>query len=75
MGNVSASTSGTLIDEPLEGMDNWIEDTRETMNVPGAHVVIILDNHVVLDQGYGIRDIKSNEPVTEDTRFQIASGT
>ena len=75
VGSVSASTSGTLVDEPLEGMDNWIEDTRETMNVPGAYVVILLDNHVVLDQGYGIRDIKSNEPVTKDTRFQIASGS
>jgi len=43
--------------------------------VPGAAIAIVKDGKVVLSRGYGLRDVKNNLPVTEQTMFPIASIT
>ena len=43
--------------------------------VPGAAIAIVKDGKVILSKGYGLRDVKSNLPVTEQTMFPIASIT
>ena len=43
--------------------------------VPGAAVAVIYKGEVVLSQGYGLRDVAKNLPVTPETLFAIGSCT
>ena len=42
-------------------------------NVPGAAVALIKDGRIVLEQGYGFRDLAAHAPVTTATLFNIGS--
>ena len=44
-------------------------------DVPGLAIVIVKDGKIVLMKGYGVRDIKTNAPVDENTLFMIASNS
>jgi CubicO group peptidase (beta-lactamase class C family) len=47
----------------------------KTFNVPGMAVAVIKDGKVIHSMGYGVRSIKTNQPVDEFTLFGIASNT
>lgn len=59
----------------LAGFDRYVEGVRETFDVPGVAVAIVKDGDIVVERGYGIRDIEANAPVDEHTMFAIASNT
>ncbi|KAB8162819.1 serine hydrolase [Lysobacter maris] len=63
--------------EPAElaGFDAFVETTRETFDVPGIAVAIVRDGEVVLERGYGLRDLQTRAPVGPRTLFAIASNT
>jgi CubicO group peptidase (beta-lactamase class C family) len=44
-----------------------------THNVPGAAVALIKDGSIVLEKGYGFRDLAAHAPVTTATLFNIGS--
>ncbi len=56
-------------------LDQFIENARQTWKVPGLSVGIVHDGKIVLNKGYGIRRDGSNDLVTSDTLFAIASNT
>ena len=56
-------------------LDAWIEEQRTAFDVPGLAVSVIQDGKTVLSQGFGLRDVEKNLPVTPDTGFAIASVT
>lgn len=64
-----------MADVDLESLKSLIETERERFNVPGCAVVIVADGEVVLAEGFGLRDVEANEPVTSQTMFPIASDT
>ena len=45
----------------------------ETWNLPGAQLAIIYNGTIVFDESYGVQDLTTQEPVTSDSRFRIAS--
>ena len=47
----------------------------EAFNIPGLAVVAVKDGNVVLAEGFGVRDIESQQPVNATTLFGIASHT
>ena len=51
------------------------EQSLQAFNIPGLAVVAVKDGEVVLAEGFGIRDIESQQPVTPTTLFGIASHT
>jgi CubicO group peptidase (beta-lactamase class C family) len=55
--------------------DAYVERVIKEWKVPGAAIVVVKDGKVVLSKGYGLRDVKGNLPVTEQTLFPIASIT
>lgn len=57
------------------GLADVVESTRKTFEVPGIAVAIVKDGQVVMAGGFGVRDIRSGEPVDARTRFAIASQT
>ena len=42
-------------------------------NVPGAALALIKDSRIVLEKGYGFRDLAAQAPVTTATLFNIGS--
>lgn len=56
-------------------LDGYIKQGIKQWNIPGLAVAIIKDGKVVVMKGYGVRDIKTNQPVDENTLFQIASNS
>jgi CubicO group peptidase (beta-lactamase class C family) len=56
-------------------LDQYINSSMKNWKVPGASVAIVLDGSVVYMKGFGVRDIRTNQPVTPDTLFDIGSCT
>jgi CubicO group peptidase (beta-lactamase class C family) len=50
-------------------------DTRKDFNVPGIAVAIVKDGKVVMEQGFGVREVGKSAPVDAHTLFAIASNT
>ena len=46
---------------------------QERFGVPGVALAVVVDGEVVLCEGFGLRDVAAQEPVTADTHFPIAS--
>jgi CubicO group peptidase (beta-lactamase class C family) len=69
--SVKAERAKTLLD----GFDEIIEQALKDFNVPGLSIGIVVDGHVILTKGYGIRDLERKLSVTSDTLFAIGSCT
>ena len=54
-------------------VDSLADLTLKTFDVPGIAVAIVKDGKVIHAKGYGVRSLKNNLPVDENTLFGIAS--
>ena len=54
-------------------VDDLARDLLARSGVPGMAVAIVYQGDVVKTAGYGVRDVRTGEPVTPDTVFQLAS--
>ena len=59
----------------LADFDQYINQALQDWHIPGAAVAVIKGDQVLHQGGYGFRDIEKRLPVTENTRFPIASMT
>jgi CubicO group peptidase (beta-lactamase class C family) len=59
----------------LTGFSEWARKTMADWKVPGLAVAIVKNGEVVLLEGYGVRDVAGQAPVTPDTLFAIGSAT
>lgn len=59
-------------DQWLEFIDE-VDILRQDCGVPGAAVAVITDRTQVRTYGCGVRDMRSGQPVTDQTLFHIAS--
>ncbi|RZA22118.1 MAG: serine hydrolase [Lysobacteraceae bacterium] len=55
--------------------DAFVEAVRKQFNVPGIAVAIVQDGKVVLERGYGVRELGKPDMVDAHTMFAIASNT
>ena len=53
--------------------DAYAEETFKRSGVPGMAVAVVKNDTVVYLRCFGVRNLTSQEPVTLDTRFQLAS--
>ncbi len=58
-----------------DSLDSYINQGLKDWDLPGLSVVIVKDGQVVWMKGYGVRDVRSRNPVDENTLFMIASNT
>ncbi len=56
-------------------LDETVERTLRTFEVPGAAVLVVKDGQIVTAKGYGVRKLGEAAPVTPRTMFGIASHT
>jgi len=59
----------------LEAIEKAVEEKRQSLNVPGAALVIVRNDRVILQKGFGLRDVAAGLPVTPETVFAIGSCT
>ncbi|MCX7920007.1 MAG: serine hydrolase [bacterium] len=55
--------------------DRFVNRMRKEWLAPGVGLGIVQGNRIVYQRSYGVRDIARNLPVTEQTKFMVASCT
>jgi len=68
-----ANNQSELDYNALDEFEQKIEEERKYYQVPGAALAIVYGNELIKASGYGVRDIKTQEPVTAETVFPIGS--
>lgn len=64
------------LDAPrLAALEAFIEDARKKTRVPGVAVAVVQRGKVVLEKGFGVREVGKSDPVTAKTQFLIGSVT
>lgn len=58
-----------------DSLDLYIQNGIKDWDVPGLSIVVVKDGKVIVQKGYGVRDITTKAPVDENTLFMIASNT
>ncbi|MGO1073255.1 serine hydrolase [Lysobacter sp. CA199] len=69
------SAAQASLPEQLRDFDAYVEAVRKQFEVPGIAVAIVKDGRIVLERGYGVRELGKAEPVDAHTLFAIASNT
>jgi CubicO group peptidase (beta-lactamase class C family) len=62
-------------DEIIAKVDSMIPALQVKFNVPGVSYVILRDYEMVYSRGFGVKDVRTNEPVTDETMFEACSMT
>ena len=77
LGALTSHAAATVRDpkQALAGLGDFITRELQAQKIPGAAVAVIVNDDVVLLEGYGFRDTAGRKPVTPDTVFPIASIT
>src|SRR5271167_1802032 len=65
--------SASLSAPDFRTADGLMLRLMSTYSVPGAALALIKDGKVVLEKGYGFRDLETDAPVTTTTLFNIGS--
>src|ERR1044072_9104025 len=58
---------------PPAGFEQRVEQLRKQIGAPGVSIAIVEDGKVTLAQGWGVRDITTNQRVDADTIFFTGS--
>ena len=61
--------------KPLTHLDQTINQALQDWHIPGAAVAVVKGDKTLHLKGHGFRDIEQGLPITEHTRFPIASMT
>lgn len=64
-----------LTGELLAEFESFIEQARQRFEIPGAAVVVVQGQQVILAQGFGVRELGRAEPITPETIFAVGSTT
>ncbi|MDT8342252.1 MAG: serine hydrolase [Longimicrobiales bacterium] len=59
----------------LAALDAYFARAQREWPVPGLSVAIVKDGEIVLEKGYGVRDVRGREPVDAHTLYAIASNS
>lgn len=65
----------TYLHSLLDGLDDFVEEQLQRWKGVGLAVAVIHKDEIILQKGYGYRDLESKLEVTPDTLFAIGSST
>lgn len=69
------ATSTLWAQLPEAKLDELIKSTIKTFDVPGMSVGIVKDGQIVYSKGFGVRSLKNNLPMDNNTLVGIASNS
>src|SRR5579863_1998478 len=58
---------------PLQGFDAYVRHAMKVWRVPGLAIAVVDNDHVIMENGFGVRTIGFPEKVDIHTLFGIAS--
>lgn len=67
--------AGALTAERLGQMDEFVQMAMKKLDVPGVAVAYIDNGKIVLERGYGVKELGKPDPVNLNTLFMAASNT
>jgi CubicO group peptidase (beta-lactamase class C family) len=67
--------AGALNAERLAQMEEFVQMAMKKLDIPGVAVAYIDSGKVVLERGYGVKELGKPDPVTVNTLFMAASNT
>ena len=67
------TTSESVLATDVGAVDALMLRLMSMDNVPGAALALIKDGRIVLEKGYGFRDLATHAPITTTTLFNIGS--
>ena len=56
-------------------LDELVQNTLKTFDVPGISVGIIKDGNIIYSKGFGVRSLTTNQEMTDETLVGIASNS
>ncbi len=71
----AAEAEKAALEAKLNEIRTFIDSTMAYWNVPGMGLGLVVDDSVVMLEGYGYRDVENEVPVDEHTVFAIGSST
>ena len=69
LGKVKPEWAALAVERAPELAERILQET----GVPGMSVAIVFEDKVLLQAGYGVRELGKDEPIDEETVFQLAS--
>lgn len=57
----------------LEALDVAVEEVLDAARIPGAALIVIEDQRIVLSRNYGVADLSTRAPVVNETVFRAGS--
>ena len=61
------------VDNAVARLDGLAEELMEASGIPGMAVAVVHGAKTVYAKGFGVRDVRGDDPVDADTVFQLAS--
>ncbi|MDH3627275.1 MAG: serine hydrolase [Acidobacteriota bacterium] len=71
----AAAKTDSDLEARLAELVERMEQRREELHIPGMALVVVKGDEVILARGFGVTDMESNNPVTDETLFMIGSTT
>lgn len=71
----AGKTAHELTPERVQQLTDFVEKSRQALEVPGIGFALIDNGKVMWQGGFGVRALGSPEKVDENTKFMIASNT
>ncbi len=56
-----------------ETLNTYIKKTMDSLDLPGLSIAIVNDNKIAYHNTFGVKNLKTKEPITEKTIFEGAS--
>ncbi|MEG4440195.1 serine hydrolase domain-containing protein [Microcoleus sp. AT9_B5] len=75
MTDCTTSPNSALSAQQLEDFKKKFEERMQFYMIPGASLGIVQNGQVLVSQGFGVRDLETEEPVTPKTLFTLGSMT
>lgn len=60
-------------ENPLSGLDEFVSRVMETWKAPGVAIAVVKGDSVLLAEGYGVKDVRTQAPLDERSLFAVAS--
>jgi CubicO group peptidase (beta-lactamase class C family) len=71
-----AGRPANKLDQPrLAELRKFVETSMKLTGIPGVSLALYQDGHVVLAEGFGVRELGKPAKVDADTRYMVASNT
>ncbi len=71
----AGKTAHKLDQNCLKAFNDFVEKVRIACEIPGVAIGIVQGGDIVLEQGFGVRNIETQQVVTPETLFMIGSIT